>query len=232
MAPTGSSSQPPRVDRRTSSARAEGRDARDQLLEAALAVFAERGYRDASVDEIAERAGYSKGALYWHFKNKDGLFYALLEATIERPWLDAIKLLESAPPDRDMAPEAARHLAELMHDRREVVLIRQEYWALAVRDPELRRRYNARRKRLRSALAQAISARIDHLGGPPIKPEAAERMATRFVAMASGLAQEMLIDEEISEDLLGETYALLYAGHVARARGLISAPPSPPPPDD
>ncbi|MEA2349239.1 MAG: hypothetical protein QOG86_180, partial [Thermoleophilaceae bacterium] len=76
----------PRVDRRTRSARAQKRDARADLLDAALAVVAKRGYRDSSVDEIAERAGYSKGAVYWHFDGKDDLFLALLEERVDRPW--------------------------------------------------------------------------------------------------------------------------------------------------
>ena len=68
-----------RVDRRSRSARAERRDARQELLRAAADVFAERGFRDASIDEVAERAGYSKGAVYWHFESKDDLFFTLVE---------------------------------------------------------------------------------------------------------------------------------------------------------
>src|SRR3954449_4193797 len=103
-----------RVDRRTRSARAERRDAREALLEAALQVFAERGYRDSSVDDIAERAGYSKGAMYWHFSSKDDLFFALIEERIERPWREGIALLGSASPEHDMAPEASRRFGEML----------------------------------------------------------------------------------------------------------------------
>src|SRR3954463_2660608 len=103
----------PRTDMRTKAARAEGRDTRRELLEAGLAVFAERGYRDASVDEVAERAGYSKGALYWHFSSKDDLFYALLEERILKPWEEGIHLLETSSPEHDMAPEASRVFGEL-----------------------------------------------------------------------------------------------------------------------
>jgi AcrR family transcriptional regulator len=52
-----------RVDGRTRAARAQDREAREELLSAALRVFARRGYREAGVDEIAAEAGYSKGAL-------------------------------------------------------------------------------------------------------------------------------------------------------------------------
>src|SRR5437588_1555823 len=100
-----------RLDRRTRAARAQGREARDELLAAALRVFARRGYRQAGVDEIAAAAGYSKGALYWHFSGKDELLLALLEERIDAPMREMVALLESAPPDRDMSVEASREFA-------------------------------------------------------------------------------------------------------------------------
>jgi AcrR family transcriptional regulator len=206
-----------RVDRRTRSARAEGRDGRKALLEAALEVFAERGYGDSSVDEIAQRAGYSKGALYWHFSSKDDLFYALLEEKIDKPWRETIELLESATPEHDMAPEASERFTEVLRGQRELLLIQHEYWSQAVRDPGLRARYADRQRKLRSALAKAITARFDHLGAPPLEGTA-EEMATAFISLASGLAREKLIDPAaVPDHLLGDTFALIYAGHVARA---------------
>src|SRR5881392_4148153 len=100
-----------RLDRRTTAARAESRAAREELLSAALRVFARRGYRAAGVDEIAAEAGYSKGALYWHFSGKEELLIALLEERIDAPMRDRFALLASAPPDRDMSVEASRAFA-------------------------------------------------------------------------------------------------------------------------
>src|SRR5918911_4430094 len=111
----------PRVDRRTRAARAQGRAARDELLTAALRVFARRGYRDAGVDEIAAAAGYSKGALYWHFSGKEDLLMALLEEQIDAPTRELVALLESAPPDRDMSVEASREFARRLSRRRDAV---------------------------------------------------------------------------------------------------------------
>src|ERR687892_1926949 len=124
----------PRLDRRTRSARAQGREARDELLAAALRVFARRGYREAGVDEIAGEAGYSKGALYWHFSGKEELLAALLEERIDAPMRDRVALLSSAPPERDMSVEAAREFARQLDGEREVLLLEREYWSLAARD--------------------------------------------------------------------------------------------------
>src|ERR687894_186978 len=95
-----------RLDGRTRAARAQGRTARDELLSAALRVFARRGYRDAGVDEIVAEAGYSKGALYWHFAGKEDLLASLMEERVDVPLREMVALLESAPPDRDMSVEA------------------------------------------------------------------------------------------------------------------------------
>jgi AcrR family transcriptional regulator len=86
-----------RVDRRGRGARAEGRDAKQEILDAAASVFVARGFHDASVDEVAERAGYSKGAVYWHFAGKDDLFLALIEERVGRPTREMVELLQSAP---------------------------------------------------------------------------------------------------------------------------------------
>ena len=50
-----------------------GQDTKERLLKAALGVFAEQGYQAASVDEIASRAGVTKGALYYWFRDKEDL---------------------------------------------------------------------------------------------------------------------------------------------------------------
>ena len=185
---------------------------------AAAEIFAERGFRAASVEEIAERAGFSKGAVYWHFESKDDLFFALLAERIDRPTWEMIELLESAPPDQDMAPEASQRFAEIVEGQRELVLLEHEYWSLAVRDPGLRRRYAKRQAALRQALGRALHARAEHLGAPPLGMPA-EEMATAFLGLAYGLALERLIDPQaVPEHLLGETFALIYGGLVARAQ--------------
>jgi TetR/AcrR family transcriptional regulator, fatty acid metabolism regulator protein len=54
-------------------------ETRKRLLDAALDVFAKRGYHDTKIDEIVEAAGTSKGAVYLHFPNKERLFLSLVD---------------------------------------------------------------------------------------------------------------------------------------------------------
>ncbi|MBW2585303.1 MAG: TetR/AcrR family transcriptional regulator [Deltaproteobacteria bacterium] len=65
---------------------------RERLLETATELFAEKGYAGTSVREIVDQAGVSKPVLYYYFKSKEGLFYAILEwaADIQQKILDEI----------------------------------------------------------------------------------------------------------------------------------------------
>jgi len=210
-----------RLDRRTRAARAEGREARDELLSAALRVFARRSYREAGVDEIAAEAGYSKGALYWHFSGKEELLTALLEERIDAPMRDRVALLASAPPERDMSVEATRAFAQQLGEQREAMLLEREYWTLAIRDPELRARYAERQTELRGSLATAMEARARHLGTPNLTMPA-EDVARIVMSIIGGLAVDELIDPgSVRPELLGEALALVYAGLVARAQGAL-----------
>lgn len=208
-----------RLDRRTRSARAEQRDAREALLDAALDVCAENGYAMASVDAIAERAGYSKGALYWHFGSKDELFHALYEERIDRPWRESAALLESAAANEDMAEDASRRFGELMQAQPQMVVVGHEYWMHAVRDPAVRKRFAARHRSLRRAMGKALAARMERLGAPPLQMDP-EAMATAVIAIGLGLSQQKLIDPTfVPADLYGQIMALIYSGHLARTSG-------------
>lgn len=218
-----------RIDRRTRAARAEGLEARDELLSAALRVFARRGYTEAGVDEIAAEAGYSKGALYWHFTGKEELLHTLLEERIDRPMREIVGLLESAPPEQDMTVEATREFARQIAEQREAVLLDREYWSLAIRDPALRARYAERQEKLRRTLAAALEVRAQHLGTPDL-PMPAEDVARIVMGILAGLTVDALVEPgSVRPQLLGEALALIYAGLVARAGLSRSAPAGAPP---
>jgi AcrR family transcriptional regulator len=212
-----------RVDRRSRAARAEGRDGRETLLRAAGEVFAARGFTQASMDEIAEHAGYSKGALYWHFPSKEDMFFALLEERIDAPMRRLVELLRTAPPERDMSVEASRFFVDLLGRERELLLLDHEYWSRAARDPRVRARFAERRAEMRSAIGTALRARLEHLG-TPVRGVRAEELATAIMSLSAGLAQQALIDpESVPDDLLGDTIALIYRGALASGAGMSSS---------
>lgn len=71
----------------------EAEKTRQALLEAALDVFSEKGFAKATFDEIAQRAGFTKGAIYWYFRNKADLVSALIMEYVQRKHFEIEKSL-------------------------------------------------------------------------------------------------------------------------------------------
>src|ERR1700752_2511254 len=72
----------------TSKRAAQGRATREQLIEVATGLFAERGYEETSIEAVLAAAGVSRGALYHHFAGKDALFGAVVESVETRVMAD------------------------------------------------------------------------------------------------------------------------------------------------
>lgn len=87
--------------------KAEAESTREAILEAAARVFYDRGVSKASLEEIAEAAGVTRGAIYWHFKNKTDVFLALYER-LHVPFTEMV--LEDLERDH---PDPLRQLEEL-----------------------------------------------------------------------------------------------------------------------
>lgn len=75
-------------------------DTRNSILDAAEDVFNNRGYSQTSLNEIAEAAGVTRGAIYWHFKNKEDLFNEMCE----RVWKPTRERLKKAVADSAVNP--------------------------------------------------------------------------------------------------------------------------------
>ncbi len=85
-----------------------------EIVAAALDVFAEKGFAAARLDEIAARAGVSKGALYLYFATKDDLFRAVVREAVT-PNIDAARAMAQAFPGRfqDLAPLLLARVAQI-----------------------------------------------------------------------------------------------------------------------
>src|SRR5438552_643007 len=135
--------------------RAEQNDRnRALLLDAARRVFLERGYYAATLDQIADEAGFSKGAVYSRFASKAHMFLALLED----------RITERAAQNAQLAGELAGtgNFAALLDLAEQAEsgapgwrLLVTEFRVHAARDPELNRRYAALHAGTADGLAQA-----------------------------------------------------------------------------
>lgn len=114
--------------------REEALATREQLLDAAIQVFRERGVGSTTLGEVADAAGVTRGAIYWHFRSKADLFEAMVERA-ELP-LDSVlndlereALADPLAAVRDGALRALMHLAESprMQAAYDVMFLRCEY---------------------------------------------------------------------------------------------------------
>ena len=94
-------------------------NARQRLLETATELFAAKGYAGTSVREIVDRAGVSKPVLYYYFKSKEGLYYAILEwaADVQQGILDEIFATSGTVLDRfiDFYRRVSEGVAQYQH---------------------------------------------------------------------------------------------------------------------
>src|SRR5256885_6677478 len=125
---------------RTFTDRFEQRKAtRSKLVDAALKLFATSGYEHATVDDISQEAGYSKGAYYFHFSTKDDVLLELL-----RIWTEGRTTALASESNGDATDgEPLRRLLTgfFSYDAAPQwpgVLL--EFWAQAVRNPEVSQR--------------------------------------------------------------------------------------------
>ena len=183
---------------------------RRDLLDAAARVFARRGYRGASVEEIAEAAGYSHGAVYSNFESKADLFLGVFEDYMA----ERVRGMEAARLDADAPfPKRARALADqwtrLSTDDRDTFLLNLELAVHAARDPALSRKFGTRSAATKSAVARWLSEREEESGGrlgfPP------DELATILRALGVGLAVEALNEPEAVRDgLFGDFVEFLF----------------------
>ena len=156
---------------------------RSELLAAAERRFFVHGYHGTSLDDIADDAGYTKGAVYSTFKSKAGLFLALFDDVMERRLQELRALFDPHEDDESRF----RALAARPVDERDTqfLLLSIEFWAHAAREPAVLEEFAARYRHFRSELA-AFGPQDSWLGS--------ERWAIVTLALANGLALERLVD--------------------------------------
>jgi AcrR family transcriptional regulator len=181
----------PRVPRSRQAARTQA--TRRKLLTAAERIFSRTGFEAARIEDIAARAGYTRGAFYANFSGKEDIFFALFEEWVgERIETVTAALQRHAGPYQKLAA-LREHYAELAQNRA-LVLLSMEFKLFALRHPDAYARLRDRHRRLRSAWADLISDLLQALGKKlPIPNRAA---ATSLAALAHSLLLEHLVDQK------------------------------------
>jgi len=169
---------------------------RERLMDAAFEVFAETGLNAASVEQIAERAGFTRGAFYSNFDSKVELFFAIADlkyaqaATVLKDGVDAI-LAEALPAGHPITADAVRTIVTrvlgLTMTDAKWTLYESEFEALALRDPAIAERYAGHTRGAAKGVAGLLEPALARVG---VRFRVPAEQATRLLITAYGAAMK------------------------------------------
>ena len=184
---------------------------RAELIDTAASVFAQRGYQGASVEQIAELAGYSHGAVYSNFAGKSDLFLAVFDQYMadrgQELAATQVGIADDAPLETRARALADQWMERFAEDR-ESFLLHLEFLAASRREPELAKRFGSRSAALRETIAAFIAHHQEAEGAEaPLPPF---ELALILRALGIGLAIEALVSPDaVRDDLYGDFVELL-----------------------
>src|SRR6478752_10850959 len=180
---------------------------RGLLLAAARDVFRELGYAGASLDEIAKRAGFSKGAVYSHFRSKADLFLSLLEERIEQRATGQRKMSGDPMNESDVAG-LLRQVTALSRSDPLWRLAVLEFRVVAARDAALTARYAAAHRRALQGICETLRAMFDALGTEP-RWEIETLAVAAFALDTGGFLEDAVNPGSVSTDQVAALFSQL-----------------------
>lgn len=199
--------------RRQRLTRAEAKEqTRQRLLESAARVFAEKGFGGASMEEIAESAGYSTGALYANFADKDQLFMEVVAARRARTaGRRAEAVAQVFDQEADPLGALSRLFVQVADRDREFAPLQAEFWLYAVRHPDAMGVIAAGLSDQVDALEPIVARALERFGAAP---GAMPREVTMvMLALFHGLVRQRRLDPEaVPDDLFAQALRWLFAG--------------------
>ena len=182
---------------------------REALLDAAARLFARDGFAGARVEEIAEEAGVTTGALYAQFAGKEALFLAVYEKYASQRVREVGEAGRAAPsPALTMRAGADQWMARF--DAQPWGLrLHMEFAEYAQRDPELREDFAVRAGAVRNAIARVIEEQAAAAGGE--LPMPVDSLAAVLRGLGLGLAMERRVDPDaVPPELFGDFVEVLF----------------------
>jgi AcrR family transcriptional regulator len=204
--------------------RAESKErTRQRLLAEAQRLFRERGYAATSLEQIAEAADVTKGAIYGHFASKEDLMLSAMEAA-PAPDHSAMMTDESRPLRERLAEYGRAVSVEEPGDEAEVAVI-LEFWAALLRAPDALHRYSAREERRLQHLAdtygnpgnnQDTSQGTDPDAGQPPTGTTAQDWAIGQAMLAGLQIYKRLTPGIVTQEVFERAFSLLADLHQER----------------
>ncbi|QEC46597.1 TetR/AcrR family transcriptional regulator [Baekduia soli] len=187
------------------------------LLDAAARVFARRGLAQASVDEVAADAGFTKGAVYANFASKEELFLEMMDVRFAARLAELDRALSTDEAPVEQARAAGRDFVEHLNLDPEWSRLFIEAGLHASRDATFRAQLLPRYAAMRERMAELLRRRGEAGGLDPGVPY--EQLATMVLAMANGVAFERLVQPDtVPDELFSSMLGLFTIGAAGGAR--------------
>jgi AcrR family transcriptional regulator len=187
---------------------------RKSLLGAAARIFCKRGLEGASIDEVAQAAGYTKGAFYANFKSKEELFLVMLDERFARELERLDRALAGTQEPREEARAAAADFIHFAGDEDWPSLYFQ-FVAHAARNEDFRQELATRHRAMRERIAQILKRWKDGYGHR--QPLRVEEITAMMSFMADGFLVDRIVDPELSEELYATMVSVFLRGLEAMA---------------
>ncbi len=182
---------------------------RSSLLRAAARLFCQEGLEGTSVDQVAQAAGYTKGAFYANFKSKEELFLVMLDERFAQELERLDRALAGTQEPLQEAEAAATDFIHFASDEQWPRLYFQ-FVAHAVRDEEFRQELATRHRAMRERLTELFCRWRDAVGHVP--PIPLEEVTAMFFFMADGFLVDQMIDPSFGEDLYATMVGVFLRG--------------------
>lgn len=168
---------------------------KNQILEAASAVFARLGFQQSRMDDIASQAGLSKGALYLYYKSKDAIIAALLKYFFAQEFKQLQVLVESVQHETvsEQLLILTRQIASAMKWMERLMPIAFEFYAIAGREKDVHQFLQEYFKAYRAELVRLIQRGIER---GEFRAVDAEATAITLAALFEGLALLYFVDPQ------------------------------------
>ncbi len=185
-------------------------------MQSAAKVFARRGLQQASIDEVAEDAGFTKGAFYANFKSKEELFLAMLDERFTQRIEGIESVIAGEGSTAEKARRAGDNFVQMLSADREWERLFFEFSAYAARDDDFREELLTRYRTMRDRMAAALEAHAEGDGKEATLPF--DQVALMVSVMANGFALEKLLEgEAVADELYGTMLTVFFAGLEALA---------------
>lgn len=161
-------------------------ETRARLLEAASEEFLATGYRGATLDAIAARAGFTKGALYWHFPNKQALFLALVADSIAANFERLENILDSNRDDPEALRGAVGTYVDAIDEVESLPIFGVELEIEARGDPSFRTLHQGLIEQHEATITKVLDHYFTATGTKPPMP--LDQLTATLVALFKGFA--------------------------------------------